>query len=88
MSHNIEAGPVNLVPMSCSKPIIQTSLLVVEAMARYSASAEERDTVFCFLVRHDNNEAPSLMQYPVREQRLIGHAAQSESQYPERCKEF
>ena len=53
-------------------------------MALYSASAEERDTVCCFLVFHEMGDLPKKTSQPVRDRRDIGQAAQSESHQP--CK--
>ena len=47
--------------------------------ARYSASAEDLDTVFCFLDLQDTNELPKKTQYPVVDLRVSGQSAQSES---------
>jgi hypothetical protein len=49
-------------------------------MGRYSASAEDRDTMLCFFDFHEMRDFPSRTQYPVTEQRVSGHEAQSESQ--------
>lgn len=51
-------------------------------MARYSASADERDTVLCFFVFHEIGLEPRRTQKPVVDRRVVGHPAQSESQKP------
>lgn len=50
------------------------------AMARYSASEEDRDTVLCFLDFHEIGELPKRTTYPVIECRVSGQEAQSESE--------
>ncbi|KAJ0754024.1 hypothetical protein HanPI659440_Chr09g0342361 [Helianthus annuus] len=52
---------------------------VAEHMARYSASAEDRETVFCFLLFHDTKELPRKMQKPVTDLLVSTHFPQSES---------
>lgn len=69
-----------MTPISESKPVSQTISQEVVAMARYSASAEDLETVLCFLVRQDTNEWPSLIQKPGSDFLVIGQDAQSESQ--------
>ena len=41
-------------------------------MDQYSASAEERDTIFCFLVFHEIGEDPSRTNHLVRDLRVKG----------------
>lgn len=53
-------------------------------MELYSASAEERATVCCFLVFQDMGEWPKNTNQPVRDYRVSEHAAQSESHHPAR----
>ena len=50
------------IPKSARSCFNQLSSQVVTAMARYSASAEERATVVCFLVRHEIGLVPSWMK--------------------------
>lgn len=52
----------------------------VIAIKRYSASAEDNEIVFCFLLFHEIKEFPRKTQYPVVERRVTGHPAQSASQ--------
>ena len=40
----------------------QRSSQVVDAIARYSASAEERETTLCFFVRQDMGLSPRVMK--------------------------
>lgn len=51
------------------------------AMARYSASALDRETVVCRLDDHETRELPKKMQKPDVERRVSGHPAQSASEY-------
>jgi hypothetical protein len=51
-------------------------------MERYSAFADDLDTVVCFLLFQDTSDFPRKVQYPVTDRRVIGHLAQSASQYP------
>jgi len=53
---------------------------VVDARARYSASAEEWETVYCFLVRQEIGLVPSWMKKPMVDLRVSGQLAQSESE--------
>jgi len=53
---------------------------VASARDRYSASADDLETVFCFLIFYVIGEFPSLMKQPVRDFLVVGHAPQSESQ--------
>ena len=57
----------------------------VVAMALYSASAEDRETVACFLDFQEIRESPRKMQNPVTDLRESGQPAQSASQNPLRC---
>jgi hypothetical protein len=58
------------------------------AMALYSASAEDLETMDYFLERHEMRESPKKMQKPVTDLRVSEHPAQSESQNPLNCKEL
>ena len=53
-----------------------------EANALYSASMEERVTVFCFLDFQQMSEEPKITQKPVMDFRVSGHLAQSKSANP------
>ncbi|GAA0161952.1 hypothetical protein LIER_18151 [Lithospermum erythrorhizon] len=51
-------------------------------MARYSASAKERDTINCFLAFQDVGAPPRNTNMPDNERRMSGQLAQSESHHP------
>jgi len=58
------------------------SSAVVEAKARYSASAVDQDTVACFLAPQDIKFVPRKIANPVVERRSSLQPAQSASQKP------
>lgn len=60
--------------------MIQTNSQVVTARARYSASAEEREVVVCFLDLQDTRESPRKMHKPVTYRQVFGQDAQSASE--------
>ncbi len=49
-------------------------------MALYSACTEDRDIVVCFLVFQEMGLPPKVMKYSMMDRRVMGHAAQLESQ--------
>ena len=55
-------------------------------MERYSASAEERETVCCFLVFQEIGDFPRKTNLPVSDRRVKGQLAQSESHHPYKVK--
>ena len=57
-----------------------------EAIARYSASLELLESVDCFLDFQDTGDLPNNNTYPVTDLLVLGHAAQSESEYAVRVK--
>ena len=57
-------------------------------MARYSASAEERDTTGCFLVFQEIGLLPSMIKYPVVDRWVMGQLAQFEYEKVESSKEL
>lgn len=74
LSHN------NLID-SLKIPTIQTTSCGVFAIARYSAYAEDLETVVSFFVFHYIKEFSSLIQYPVTDLLVMGQVPQTESQY-------
>lgn len=63
-------------------PLSHFNSQVAIAMDLYSASGDDRDIVCCFLVFHDIGEAPKDTNQPVRDRRVKGQPAQSESHQP------
>lgn len=57
-------------------------------MARYSASAEDRETMYCFNVFQESGEPPSIMNQPVRECRVAGHVFQLASHHGAEREEY
>jgi len=62
--------------------------LVAVAIKRYSASAEDLETIVCFLVCQEIGDPPMETRYPVRDHRVIGQVSQSASQYALTCRWF
>lgn len=54
-------GELDATPMSCNTPTIQVISHHVDFMALYSASADERNIVFCFFVFKEIKESSNLM---------------------------
>ena len=54
------------------------SQVLVFVIERYSASAEERDTICCFLDLYDMRDEPKNTQKPEIDRLVSGQAAQSE----------
>lgn len=69
-----------------SKDTIQVNSQQVSASDLYSASADERETICCFLHFQVIRESPSKTQKPVRESLVLGQLAQSASQYAVRAR--
>lgn len=65
---------------SCKMYNIHVISKHVAAIARYSASADERATLVCFFDFQEINESPKKIQYPEIERRVTVRHAQSESQ--------
>lgn len=80
MSQNKKAGSCIGTRKSFSKEISQTISQVARAMDRYSASAEDLDTVCCFFDFQETKEVLISTQKPDIDLRVSGHAAQSESE--------
>lgn len=64
----------------------QINSLVVAARARYSASADERETVVYFFAFHDTRDSPRKMQKPVVDLRVSKHEPQSALEKARNCK--
>lgn len=75
-------------PRSFSNAIDHVNSQAVEARVQYSGSADDLDTVVCFLDFQEMIEAPRKQQKPVIDLLVSGHVvAQSESVKPFRCTE-
>lgn len=79
LSQKTAAGAGNRICKSLRRLEIQINSLDTAARARYSASADERDTVACFLDFQLTREAPRNTQKLVMERRVSGQEPQSES---------
>ena len=73
----------SLMPRELNNPFNRFSSQVAAAIERYSTSAEERETVVCFLVFHEIGELPNITKYAVKDRLVRGQLAQSASQYPD-----
>lgn len=67
-------------PQIMEKHLSQMSSQVMVAIAWYSASADEHETVDYFFVRQKMGLLPRNVQYLVTECRVVGQLAQSESE--------
>jgi len=59
-------------PKKARRDFNQTSSLVTAAIERYSALANDRETVVFFLVFYEIGEPPRVTKYPVNDIRLRG----------------
>ena len=67
--------------LSCwSNCLSHVSSQVAAAIARYSASAPDHATLFCFLLRHEIKFPPMRTQYPEVDLLSAGEPAQSASE--------
>ena len=78
LSENNKASFVWGIPRSWSKDFSQMTSHTTNAMALYSASTKDLDTVVCFFDLHDTKECPRKIYYPVVDLWVSGHLAQSE----------
>ena len=79
-------GLSNNTPRQVSKDLIYISSLVATAMALYSTSDDDVDTVACFLGFQDIGDPSSVTKYPVNDLLESGHAPKFESRKPKGCK--
>ena len=79
LSQKINEDELVLKPKSVRRYLNHTSSLVTAAIARYSASVEDFETMVCFLDFHEIKESPKKTQKPVTERLVSIHPAQSES---------
>jgi len=73
-------------PNEARRAFNHTGSLVTAAIERYSASADDLETVVYFLVFRETSEPPRVTKYPINKRLVSGEAPQSESQKAERCK--
>lgn len=88
LSQNITCGLYWKTPISQRKKEIHISSAAVDAMALYSASAVERDTVGYFLALHEMQLDTKKVQNPVVEHLVRGHLAQLMSEKARRSREL
>ena len=74
LSQNRLIGYAINTPKDARRDLSQINSLVTMAMARYSASADDRETVVCFFVFHEIGDRPMVTKYPVSERRVRGQA--------------
>lgn len=65
------------IPKSLNNWLSHRISLAVAAIARYSASADEREMVDYFFAFHETNESLRKIQKPIVDLRESGHAPQS-----------
>lgn len=78
----------SLVHVMCNsfmRVINQSNSHVANDNARYSASEDDLEMVFCFFARHDIREVPRKKQYPEMDFLESIHHAQSELEKPSSC---
>lgn len=86
LSQNKDIGVDKETPRLWSKARSYLSLAVMLAIERNSTSADERDTVYCFLVFQEIGEEPRNTIQPESECCVNGQLAQSESHQPVKVK--
>ena len=87
MSQYIGVGWEKETPISASNQRNQTIYFVVDAMARYSASVDDWETIDCFLLFQEIRESPKKIQNPVTDLRSVGSLPWSASEYARNSKE-
>jgi len=70
---------LRLYPSSPIRVCIQTTWRLQSESAMYSASVEDKATVFCAFVVHDTRPPANLMKKPEVDRRVFTSEAQSES---------
>jgi len=87
LSQYIGVGWEKEIPISASNQRNQTISLVVDTMARYSASVDDWETIDCFLLFQEIRESPKKIQNPVTDLRSVGSLPWSASEYARNSKE-
>lgn len=72
-------GSETMTPISKSNQRNQTISVVVDGIAQYLASVDERETISCFLLFQEKKESPRKIQNSVVDLRSVGSLAQSAS---------
>lgn len=75
LSENSTAGPSNFTSNVSSKNVNYWISQAAMAMALYSASEDDLETIPCFLDFQEINASPKNIQKPVTDRRVSGQAA-------------
>ncbi|KAJ0890595.1 hypothetical protein HanRHA438_Chr09g0425581 [Helianthus annuus] len=81
LSQNSLTGRSTCIPSSCKKFLIHITSQAAAHINLNSASAEDLDTVACFLLFQGTKDLPKKTQNPVTDFLVLTHFAQSESAY-------
>jgi len=87
LSQYIGVGWEKDILISTSNQRNQTISLVVDVMARYSASVDDSETIDCFLLFQEIRESPKKIQNPVTDLRSVGSLPWSASEYARNSRE-
>jgi len=87
LSQYIGVGWEMKTPISVSNQRNQTIPLVVDVMARYSASVDDWETIDCFLLFQEIRESPKKIQNSVTDLRSMGSLLWSASEYAHNSKD-
>lgn len=80
LSHLSGIGVISVIPNSLTKRVNHASSEHTLSMDQYSTSADDKETVACFLDFHEMGDRPNRIKKPLTDLLVIGHEAQSESQ--------
>ena len=86
LSQNRTGTPGNEMCRKANNCLIQSNSAEVKDKARYSASMEDRETVYCFLEDHEMGLLPKKTTKPVVDLLSLGSPAQSASLNAFNCK--
>ena len=87
LSQYIGIGWERETPISVSNQRNQTIYLVIDAIARYSVSVEDWETIDCFLLFQEIRELPKKIQKLVMDLQYVGSLSWSTSKYACNSKE-
>ncbi|CAL0335062.1 unnamed protein product [Lupinus luteus] len=82
LSQNMVTGLECLIFKSRNRKVSHCASQAAIARALYSASKEDLETVFCFLLFQETRALPIKKHQPVIDLLVSTHLAQSESEYP------